>query len=417
MLKPVFLVFALNALVMPGVRAELVFEQSMIELRPGIGDQQAVAHFKYQNKGDKPIAIKNVSTSCGCTAASAKNTAAPGEKGDVTATFNIGDRIGTQQKLITVSTDDPKTPNTVLTLKVVIPQALELKQPLVIWQANETPTPKTITATANKDLKVKSVEVTSSSSDFTAKVEPGPAAGEYKIEVQPKQTDKAIATTLTIKPVTADGKTKNMFATARVMPPPSTPAAAITPGSSPANTTTTNAAANAPSAADAGKGKMDPCSLLTSKEIESVQGQPLKSPIGNSKVTNGLVNSQCYFGLPTASNSISLTVTQRAEGPDARSPKQLWTETFDKREAEDKDKAKENGEKEKGERGEKEEARPPKRIDGVGEEAFWSGNRVGGALYVLKGDTFIRVSVGGPGDEAAKIDKSKKLAEKVLKRL
>jgi hypothetical protein len=44
-------------------------------------------------------------------------------------------------------------------------------------------------------------------------------------------------------------------------------------------------------------------------------------------------------------------------------------------------------------------------------------NRVGGELYVLKGDSFFRISVGGAGDKAAKIDKSKKLAQMVLKHL
>jgi hypothetical protein len=53
----------------------------------------------------------------------------------------------------------------------------------------------------------------------------------------------------------------------------------------------------------------------------------------------------------------------------------------------------------------------------VGEKAFWSGNRFGGALYVLKGDVFIRISVGGPDKEETKIEKSKRLAEKALGRL
>ena len=48
---------------------------------------------------------------------------------------------------------------------------------------------------------------------------------------------------------------------------------------------------------------------------------------------------------------------------------------------------------------------------------FWSGNRVGGALYVLKNDVFIRISVGGPDNEAGKIDKSRALAQKVLEHL
>jgi len=42
---------------------------------------------------------------------------------------------------------------------------------------------------------------------------------------------------------------------------------------------------------------------------------------------------------------------------------------------------------------------------------------VSGALYVLKGNSYFRISIGGAGDQAEKIDKSKKLAESVLKRL
>ena len=39
------------------------------------------------------------------------------------------------------------------------------------------------------------------------------------------------------------------------------------------------------------------------------------------------------------------------------------------------------------------------------------------ALYALKGSNVVRISVGGAGDQAAKIDKSKKLAQVVLKRI
>ena len=38
--------------------------------------------------------------------------------------------------------------------------------------------------------------------------------------------------------------------------------------------------------------------------------------------------SQCYFGLPTAANSISLTVLQKSDGANARDPKEYWKETF-----------------------------------------------------------------------------------------
>ena len=56
-------------------------------------------------------------------------------------------------------------------------------------------------------------------------------------------------------------------------------------------------------------------------------------------------------------------------------------------------------------------------MNGLGDEAFWIGSRVGGALYVLKKDLFFRISVGGAGDEKAKLNKSRTLAQNVLKRL
>ena len=45
---------------------------------------------------------------------------------------------------------------------------------------------------------------------------------------------------------------------------------------------------------------------------------------------------------------------------------------------------------------------PPEKIDGVGEEAYWSGTRFGGALYVLKKNFIVRVSVGGGDKEEIK---------------
>ena len=96
--------------------AALVFEKTELDLHPDLGAQKVDAVFKYENKGDTPIHIKAVRPSCGCTtAALAKNDVAPGEKGEITATFNIGDRTGTQVKTVTVDTDDPKAPQTVLT--------------------------------------------------------------------------------------------------------------------------------------------------------------------------------------------------------------------------------------------------------------------------------------------------------------
>ena len=58
-------------------------------------------------------------------------------------------------------------------------------------------------------------------------------------------------------------------------------------------------------------------------------------------------------------------------------------------------------------KGEREESHPPKKIEDIGDDAYWTGNRFGGMLYVLKHDAFISISVGGPDNEQTKIDKSK----------
>lgn len=199
-------------------QASLVFERTQIELNPEMGAANAVAVFKYENKGDTPVHIKAVKPSCGCTtAALAKNDVAPGEKGEISATFNIGDRTGIQTKTITVETDDAQAPQTVLTFRATIAQMLELQPTFVFWQANEPAQPKTIIAKAGKGVNVKKIEVVSSSGDFTAKVEPGATAGEFKIQVQPKDTSKPLNANLTIKPDVAPAK--SYFASARVMPP------------------------------------------------------------------------------------------------------------------------------------------------------------------------------------------------------
>ena len=65
----------------------------------------------------------------------------------------------------------------------------------------------------------------------------------------------------------------------------------------------------------------------------------------------------------------------------------------------------------------KKEGAAPEKVNGLGDEAFWIASRVGGALYVLKKDVFFRISVGGAGDEKAKLKKSKTLAQQVLKRV
>lgn len=225
-------VVILSIIVCASVRAELKWEQTSLELHPNMGDKEAVGHFKYQNAGKTPIRIKSVKTSCGCTAAqSQKEEVPPGEKGEITATFKIGERTGTQVKTVTVETDDASAPSLVLTLKAVLPEMLTLAPNFVYWTAGEETKAKTITVKAGKDFAAKNITVTSSNPEFLTKVEPGGANGEWKINVQPKQTTRGMASSLVIQSDFPKESPRVFYANASVtgasVPPPAASASPV----------------------------------------------------------------------------------------------------------------------------------------------------------------------------------------------
>jgi len=155
---------------------------------------------------------------------------------------------------------------------------------------------------------------------------------------------------------------------------------------------------------ESGQTKFDVCGLIKKAEIEAVQGSPIKETKSSARSEGDLRISQCFYPAAEFSRSVSLAVIQRDPDQQAkRSPRDFWKETF--------------GRKEGRATQEKEASVPPKKIDGIGEEAYWTSNRFGGVLYVLKGDAFISISVGGPDNEETKINKSKALAQKALQRL
>ena len=172
--------------------------------------------------------------------------------------------------------------------------------------------------------------------------------------------------------------------------------------------TETKSASSQPS----GASEFDACSLITKEEIKAIEESPVTDTKNSSHSDAGFRNAQCFYTTAEFSRSVSLAVTQ----PDPRATpqrdmKQFWEETFGA-EGEKRREARERGERE-----EEEHKLPPKKIEGVGEEALWLGSRVGGALYVLKKNSLIRISVGGPDSQEKKLEKCKALAQIALGRL
>ncbi len=169
------------------------------------------------------------------------------------------------------------------------------------------------------------------------------------------------------------------------------------------------------------KPKINVCALLTSAEIEAVQGEAVKETKLSIQSSGGMLMSQCLFLTATFAKSVSLALAAPDPArPSALTPRRLWGQQFHSSRAPGAEGEKRPGggkaSKKPEPQGENEEHKL-RRIAGLGEEAYWVGSPIADALYVLQGDTFLRISVGGIRAESARIEGSMALARAVLKRL
>jgi uncharacterized cupredoxin-like copper-binding protein len=73
--------------------------------------------FTFINKGTSELIIKDVKSSCGCTAALLSNSnLKPGQEGTIKVEFDTKNRAGKNTKTITVQSNDPKDPTKILTI-------------------------------------------------------------------------------------------------------------------------------------------------------------------------------------------------------------------------------------------------------------------------------------------------------------
>jgi hypothetical protein len=133
------------------------------------------------------------------------------------------------------------------------------------------------------------------------------------------------------------------------------------------------------------------CDVLSKKDVAAVQGEAFTSTKLTEPKDGGLPMSQCFYQLPIFSKSLSVVVMTGT----SEAVREYWNTRFEH----------------------EEEGKPPKEIEGVGDDALWSGNAKAGALYVLRRNVILRISVGGADSEERKIAKSKKLARMALKKL
>jgi hypothetical protein len=101
-----------------------------VELGKIKGSTQNEVEFKFTNEGKKDLIIRNIRSTCGCTAIQQGNQGTgikPGESSSIKAVFNSGSYVGKVTKAIYVYTNDPKNSEVVLMLNADVEQPAAAK--------------------------------------------------------------------------------------------------------------------------------------------------------------------------------------------------------------------------------------------------------------------------------------------------
>jgi hypothetical protein len=152
----------------------------------------------------------------------------------------------------------------------------------------------------------------------------------------------------------------------------------------------------------------DACSLLSPAAIRQATGEQATNTKSTSQIAGKLRQSQCFYSLPTFTNSISVTLTS-ATGLRSDAAREMWERWFHRTDDKDEDSRKPESEEE-------EAAAKAAPVAGVGDEAYWVHSFVGN-LYVRKGNRFLRISLGGKMTDDQRQARAKALAAAALQRL
>ena len=181
-------------------RADMVLDKERIDVKPKPEDETVVVDFSFVNKGAKPVTIVDIVSGCSCLSASLdKRTYAPNESGTGKAEFKVGSFVGQHEKVVTITTDDPKQAEWAVPFLLDVPEVVVIEPKNVQWWLGEEPDPKVITikVTGKDEMNVTQITSTRESVSFTWKtITPG---REFAITVTPKSTAEVVIGALKVE--------------------------------------------------------------------------------------------------------------------------------------------------------------------------------------------------------------------------
>ena len=173
--------------------AALTFEKDLLVIDAPVNASSIVAEFNFENKAGQPVTIAKVDKTCSCISvqvSDGKFVYAPGEKGQIRATFDMGNFFGVVNKTVVLymEKDPPNQPSVTLTVEVHIPVLVVLKEKTLKWSVGAKPETQAIDVTMDYAKPIKIVSNTCTSDNFKVEVKALEEGKHYQLLVTPTET-------------------------------------------------------------------------------------------------------------------------------------------------------------------------------------------------------------------------------------
>lgn len=186
----------------------LAFESKTVEVTLEPGKQTAEISFLFENTSQKAVEIAALQAACSCLDAKLKDdkkTYQPGDKGQVTARFNVGNLMGTMEKNVIVKLvgEQPGAASIILSAKIKIPELIDITPRTLNWKLGVEPATQTqrILVTHNEPIHITGVVTTNN--HFVTVLKTIRDGWEYEVTVTPEKTTEP---GMAIIKITSDSK-------------------------------------------------------------------------------------------------------------------------------------------------------------------------------------------------------------------
>jgi len=166
----------------------LDWKTQQLSLKAAPLQKSAETFFEFTNTSSKAVTILGINTSCDCTEATpSAQTFAPGASGRIIAHFSLGDRQGTYERSITVTTDEAKEPVS-LHVQLEVPELASLTPRSVEWKLHGPAESQVVDIRVAEGLELTFSSVQPTSDFFTSRLETITEGRHYRLHLAPHHT-------------------------------------------------------------------------------------------------------------------------------------------------------------------------------------------------------------------------------------